>query len=275
MCELLSISSDHPVDVKFSLTQFAEHGGKTGPHRDGWGIAYYEGRDVRRIREAEAASSSDWVRFIEHHDLRSQIVIGHIRYAVTGGRCLSNTQPFTRELGGRVHVFAHNGDIPGIFASDQFRLRRFAPIGDTDSEHAFCLLMDRMESVWQNAADGPTREERMAVIVQFADEMRELGSANFLYSDGELIFAHSHRRKISGPDSDYGTGLHFLCRSCQRETAEKFSTPGLSISGLSHSKAAIQNVVLVASVPLTDESWSPLSTGEIIMISNGEIIERR
>jgi len=79
MCELLAISSDLSVDVKFSLAQFAKHGGKTAPHRDGWGIANYEGRDVRRIRGTEATNSSDWVRFIEQHDLRSQIVKSHIR----------------------------------------------------------------------------------------------------------------------------------------------------------------------------------------------------
>jgi len=274
MCELLAISSNLPVDVNFSLIRFAKHGGETGPHRDGWGIAYYEGRDVRRIREAEAASGSEWVRFIENHDLRGRIVMSHIRYAMTGERSLSNTQPFTRELGGDVHVFAHNGELPGIFTKDRFRLTRFAPIGATDSEHAFCFLMDQMENIWRIASGVPTLDARMAAVVRFANDLRSLGSANFLYSDGDLVFVHGHRRRTWGPGSDYATGLHILCRQCQGEATDRFSTRGLSVTGAHRSAGIVQDVVLVASVPLTDEAWSPLDEGEVVVISNGTIVER-
>lgn len=47
MCELLGMSANVPTDIVFSFTGLMQRGGGTGPHRDGWGIAFYEGRGVR------------------------------------------------------------------------------------------------------------------------------------------------------------------------------------------------------------------------------------
>ncbi|NMG16878.1 Glutamine amidotransferase [Aromatoleum bremense] len=69
MCELLGMSSCRPATVSLSLMRLAEHGGFSGPHRDGWGIGYYEDGDVRLIKEAEAAADSAWVRFLESHEV--------------------------------------------------------------------------------------------------------------------------------------------------------------------------------------------------------------
>jgi predicted glutamine amidotransferase len=46
-----------------------------------------------------------------------------------------------RELWGRYWVFAHNGDLKGFHP----RLHgAFRPVGDTDSERAFCWLMQEL-----------------------------------------------------------------------------------------------------------------------------------
>ena len=42
MCELFAMSSRVPATVTFSLEEFARHGGLTAPHKDGWGIVYYD-----------------------------------------------------------------------------------------------------------------------------------------------------------------------------------------------------------------------------------------
>lgn len=44
MCELLGMSANVPTDIVFSFTGLMQRGGGTGPHRDGWGIGFYEGR---------------------------------------------------------------------------------------------------------------------------------------------------------------------------------------------------------------------------------------
>lgn len=40
MCELLGMSANVPTDITFSFTGLMQRGGRTGPHADGWGIAF-------------------------------------------------------------------------------------------------------------------------------------------------------------------------------------------------------------------------------------------
>ena len=50
MCELFALSSRIPTTVGFTLERLARRGGIEGPHRDGWGVAFYEGADVFLLR---------------------------------------------------------------------------------------------------------------------------------------------------------------------------------------------------------------------------------
>ena len=268
MCELLAMSARKPAEISFSLEEFSKHGGLSGPHKDGWGIAFYEDRDARIIREPVPAASSAWVRFIESAPIRSRLVLSHIRRATQGVVKLENTQPFSRELGGRLHVFAHNGEL------DIARLRRlpsgrFQPIGETDSERAFCALLARLEPAWMHDGRSPTLEERREIIESFASDLRPLGIGNFLYSDGELLIAHSHKRHQSD-GRVRPPGLQCLCRRCVQESDVDIEAPGFRLS----SEDLDQSVVLVASVPLTAEGWEPLGTGEILTVAAGQILSR-
>ena len=254
MCELFAMSSRYPASVSTSLEEFARHGGLTGPHKDGWGVAMYEGLDVQVVREPAPAASSECLRFMRERHLESPTVIAHVRRATQGAPALRNTQPFTRELGGRIHVFAHNGDLVGIRDARELRAWTFRPIGDTDSEHAFCALLESMRELWL-ASHTPSIEDRVGVVARFASILRRLGPANFLYSDGELLFMHGHRRK-SGSEPPRPPGLHVLCRSC----AGGGEGP--------------QEVVLAASVPLTEEAWRPLEEGEIVVARTGKLLRR-
>ena len=53
VCELFGVSSSKPVQVKYSLHAFAEHGGLIHPDKSGWGIAYHEGKDALLLKEPE------------------------------------------------------------------------------------------------------------------------------------------------------------------------------------------------------------------------------
>src|SRR3970040_2756407 len=107
MCELFAMSAREPADVRCSLEECSRHGGLAGPHKDGWGIAGYEGEDVRLVKEPSAAIDSACLGFIQDHPFRSTLVMSHIRKATQGGLTLANTPPFTRHLGGSVTLYAH------------------------------------------------------------------------------------------------------------------------------------------------------------------------
>jgi len=263
MCELFGLSSNLPVTANFSLEAFARHGGDTGPHRDGWGIAYFEDTDARLMKEAEPAADSEWVDFIERHHLRSRIVLSHIRKATRGRISFANTQPFIRELGGHMHVFAHNGDLDGIEKIEALSYHHYRPVGETDSEHAFCALLERLSELWLNTAGVPLLSHRLQLVQQFASEISSLGPANFLYADGDALFAHGNRRTQSPSGEIKPPGLFWLSRQCRVEPV--IDVPGLHLDG--HD----QHVVLVASVPLSQEGWVPLDEGEVLCLRNGEV----
>ena len=265
MCELFAMSARFPTTIHLSLDELARHGGDTGPHKDGWGLAFVQDGDALVVREPEPASESRWVSFLQRHDLRSSTVLAHIRRATHGARMLRNTQPFTRELGGRAHLFAHNGMLPGIEDDFRFPTRRFRRIGDTDSEHAFCALMDRMAPLWELGL--PTLDDRIAMLAPFAAALASVGPANFVYSDGDAVFAHGHRRRHDDGEIR-APGLHVLCRRC---TAGE---DHVELAGVAIDPSAEQEVALLASVPLSREPWEPLAEGEIVALREGRVVRR-
>lgn len=94
-----------------------------------------------------------------------------------------------------MHIFAHNGWLPGLSGMPDFQLSLFRPVGETDSEHAFCVLLERMMEIWMRAGDIPSLDERLTVVASFAKALRMFGPANFLYSSGDALLAHGHRRR--------------------------------------------------------------------------------
>ncbi|MGH0036987.1 MAG: class II glutamine amidotransferase [Myxococcota bacterium] len=268
MCELFAMSARYPATVNFSLQEFSRHGGLSAHHRHGWGIAYLQERDAWVIKEPGPASSSDLVRYIEARRLGSTTVISHVRHA-SSAVAFENTHPFSRELAGRRHVFAHNGDVPDVFESRALRLGRFRPMGDTDSEHAFCALLARQEDLWLGSSGVPKLEERLAIVDGFARELRRLGTANFLYWDGDVLFAHGHKRRSPGVPEARPPGLAMLSRTCAIEAAPLSEGSAEEIPA-----SREQRVLLAASVPLTDEKWEALIEGELIAVSGGAIVAR-
>ena len=195
MCELLGMNARFPANITMSLNEFARHGGETGPHADGWGIAFYEGPDANLIRESSAAARSTLMSTLRQYKVESEIVLAHIRQASLGPVELRNTHPFRRELMGRVHTFAHNGHLPGIqyqFSASQNK--SMLPVGTTDSEYVFCMLMQRMEEIWSYECKLPELSARIELVSEFAEEISSFGSANFLYSDGDVLFVFGHIR---------------------------------------------------------------------------------
>lgn len=259
MCELFAMSARHPATVTLSLEEFSRHGGLSGPHKDGWGIAWYEDRDIRLVKERRPAADSRWVRFVQQNPFTATTVISHIRKATQGEVATRNCQPFVRELGGAWHAFAHNGHLgPAAGAASSFR-----PIGETDSERAFCRLLGELEPLWRDPGTPPLAA-RLAVVAAFAEAMRALGPANFLYGDGDALFVHADRR-TQRDGSVAPPGLWALERHCPH--GGRLETAGVAIDAPQREQA----VRLVASVPLTDEAWQPLPAGAVHVLRRGRL----
>ena len=182
MCELLGMSANVPTDIVFSFTGLMQRGGRTGPHRDGWGIGFYEGRGLRLFQDPAASSDSEVARLVQRYPIKSEVVIGHIRQANVGRVCLANTHPFARELWGRNWCFAHNGQLADFQVAPGF----YRPVGDTDSEAAFCDLLNRV----RHAFPEPVAVQMLLpVLVGACAEYRHQGVFNCLLSDGDWLFS--------------------------------------------------------------------------------------
>lgn len=263
MCELFCLSSRLPTTATFSLHTFAQRGGYGASAIDGWGVAFHDGRDARLYKEPEPAADSEWLAFIERRRVPSRLVLSHIRHASQGRVSLANTQPFARELGGRMHVFAHNGRLAGIEDRHAGHWGRFQPLGETDSEVAFCILLERLSDLWAGGGRYPSTADRLSIVERFAADMRALGPANFLYTDGDTLFAHGDQR-MQADGHIVPPGLWHLRRTCTVD-ADLAVEGGIAIAG----PVRDQQLTLVASVPLSAESWVPLAKGQIVVIRDG------
>jgi len=238
-------------------------GSQVGGNPDGWGVAYYQGADVTLLREPVPAAKSPMVQFLNSHAPRSDLIISHIRRATQGDRVLANTQPFQRVLGGRTHVFAHNGYVPpfGLSSTSSWLF----PKGDTDSELLFCHLLGFLEPLW-SGGDTPAFEKRFDVIESFAREILQLGASNFLYSDGVTLFAHGHRQTVPGDAVSDEPGLYF-----KRHQSKPGSDMVVPCTGL-RTEGRCSHQALVASLPLDDDNWEALESGEIACFERGQRI---
>jgi glutamine amidotransferase len=255
VCELFALSANAPVDVLLSLSALARHGGDTGPHRDGWGAAFADGKDFRIFKEAAPASTSPWIQCLATHPVRSRTVVAHIRHATRGAISSENTQPFARELKGLTCVFAHNGDLGETDLQVEMATRRYMPVGDTDSEAAFCALLNA-------AIGGPSPKLDFEEFERFAKAARDKGPANFIYAESDRLLIHADRRKQASGAIE-PPGLWMLGRDCAPTPPQ----PSPVTVGYSQQTT----VVLLASVPLTDEIWIPLDRGTVVEVSGGRV----
>ncbi len=140
MCELLGMSANVPTDICFSFTGLVQRGGGTGPHKDGWGITFYEGKGCRTFKDPQPSFQSPIAKLVQITPL-SPVPSSRISAVPIAGWWPENTHPFTRELWGRNWTYAHNGQLKGY---KSLKTGNFHPVGETDSEKAFCWLLHRL-----------------------------------------------------------------------------------------------------------------------------------
>jgi len=254
MCELLGMSANVPTDICFSFTGLIQRGGKTGPHRDGWGITFYEGRGCRNFHDPLPSVESEIARLLQRYSIKSRVVISHIRRANRGSVCLENTHPFTRELWGRHWVFAHNGQLKGI---KRLPLSFYRPVGTTDSEYAFCWILSRIRERF------PRPPRSYPVLWRFLQglvaEVRQRGVFNFLLSDSYHLYAHCSTQ---------------LCWLTRRAPFGKATLMDADLQVDFQQETTPNDVVtIVATRPLTtNEEWQIMSPGTLATFADGLVL---
>jgi glutamine amidotransferase len=252
MCELMGLSFERPISADFSIREFGERGEENA---DGWGLAWYPDRAVTVVKEPVRWGETLYVNFLENYPgFRSALYIAHIRHRTIGGEpTYADTHPFVRELNGREYCFAHNGTLRGLNAGAAGRYR---PVGSTDSELAFCLLLDALAERHEplNGA-----EAWSWLHTQLA-KLNDKGQLNCLLADGERLFCYHDRggykgltfRRVQMPDLD------------TRRFEDTQWTVDLT------EEAANQGFV-VATRPLSLHGWRSFHPGELLVLEAGHV----
>lgn len=254
MCQLLGMNCNTPTDIVFSFTGFATRGGLTDHHSDGWGIAFYEGVGVRYFVDYQAATASPVAEFIKNYPIKSKNVISHIRKATQGEVSLANSHPFVREMWGQYWVFAHNGDLKNF--SPQLS-GRYQPVGTTDSEQAFCYLLQELRQMFGTTR--PTMAALTSALRKITRDIAAYGTFNMLLSDGQALFAHCT------------TNLYYIVRQHPFTTA-KLSDEDLTVD-FSRVTTNRDRVAVIVTEPLTaNEQWIKFGAGEFKVFMDGEAV---
>lgn len=257
MCQLLGMNCATPTDINFSFRGFSQRAGITSDHSDGFGIAFFEDKACRLFVDNQSAVDSPLAELIRNYPIKSRNVIAHIRKATQGKINLENSHPFMRELWGRQWIFAHNGDLMGF---NPALSGRYQPVGDTDSELAFCYILEQLSSRFGGVQ--PTLDDIFACLAEIAPQIAEYGTFNFFLSNGQALFSYAT------------TKLHWIIREYPFQNAHLIDVD-MDID-FSTVTTPDDRVAVITTEPLTNnETWQAYQPGEMILFKDGKIEKQK
>jgi predicted glutamine amidotransferase len=254
MCELLGMSANVPTDICFSFSGLRARGGRTGPHKDGWGMAMYRDGYVWAIHDPRPSADSDMAEVMSKTSLKCDIVISHIRQANVGAVSLLNTHPFHRLLWGKTWTYAHNGQLE---SSGSLLIEHHHPLGSTDSERAFCWIIERLQSCF--GEHEPELNELSSKLAELALQLESMGVFNMMLSDGVRLYCFCT------------TKLHWITRRAPFKKATLSDED--VIVDFKEVTTDKDVVTVIATQPLThDEIWQQMDIGELCVFEGGEVV---
>ncbi|MDO4998021.1 MAG: class II glutamine amidotransferase [Neisseria sp.] len=253
MCQLLGMNCNTPTDIIFSFEGFRLRGGLTDHHADGFGIGFFENKGIRLFHDDKPSANSPVADLVNSYQIKSENVIAHIRKATQGDKSLANTHPFVREMWGEYWLFAHNGHLEH-FQPEQGQFYR--PVGSTDSERAFCYILENLRQQFNEKPDQKTLFDAVCSLVK---HIRSHGLFNFMLSNGEAMFAHA------------STLLHYIIRQAPFGEARLLDDDvAIDFSAVTTPK---DRVAVIATLPLTEnEHWHQLACDELVLFRDGDIV---
>lgn len=199
MCRLFGIQTDQPARQHRA---FAALRSQSHEHKDGWGVARFDGPQIEIAVGLEPAHNS--ARFQELGSLQTRALLAHIRLASVGGLCQTNAHPFV----GEGWAFTHNGTIRRFaehreaFEALLPEKRRAAIRGQTDSERCFQLFLHHLEGTSLTEVARALAKVMRAVSTTFDQGHDQKSSTNFLVSNGEVMAASRRGRTLFHAQTD-------------------------------------------------------------------------
>ena len=149
----------------------------------------------------------------------------------------------------------HNGNLEGF----QPPLRsRFRPVGDTDSEAAFCLMLEELCARFPD--EQPPLPDLLGALADLTAQIARHGPFNYLLSNGEHLIARC------------ATRLSYLVRQAPFGAAHLVDEDvTVDFGALTTPR---DRVAVIATDPLTtNEAWTALTPGQLAVFRDGEVIQ--
>ena len=257
MCQLFGINASGPMSPQDYLRGFFCRGGGTSDHKDGWGLAYHsQGSALLNVRTSSAHDCT-LARSLLQQLPNSNSLVAHIRKATMGAVELRNSHPFRRRLWGYDWVFAHNGDLKTFHREHG---GRYTPVGDTDSEAAFCHLLNALVDRFGEFEQPPFATVR-ETLRQESRKIAKHGTFNFLLMVGDLLIT-------------YGTtDLYWLELD---KTIPRSQLVDVDQAWVDHHRVLQGNerAIVVATHPLTDDPrWQRYDANDMKVFAHGLMVE--
>jgi glutamine amidotransferase len=194
---MFAVVSQEPVRI---ARAFSGLRGLAHEHRDGWGVARFDGDTA--VIETALTPAHACPRFSALGDsVETRSMLAHIRRASVGGVHPNNTHPFSA----RGLAFMHNGTLRHF---DECRAALEAEIaprwraglkGETDSERCFGLFLTYLDDVEHPTSRDVAKSlaRVMRTVERLCDRPGEKRSAmNFLVGDGRNVVATRRGRTL-------------------------------------------------------------------------------
>ncbi len=256
MTQLLGINSNEEIkiDLAFKLpSSFTED------NPDGWGYAFFNNEEWQLFKQSLDVDKVLRIGFktLSTHEIFGKTFISHIRYATHGESSYENTHPFDFDLFDYRWVFAHYGHLR-LYRQIVDRNEFFKAKGDTDSEAAFCYILEEIRKMGRK----DNIKELATVIENAAAELSKQGGLNFLLSHGDTLFAY-----YSGYKSLYYAVIRppFKKNIFGENNQIKFEIVTENVE---------EPISIISSEEIVKfEYWKELEAGKVYIFRNGDLIK--
>ena len=232
---------------------------------DGWGLGYYPAGEPSASVLKEPAPSrgsirGELVKAWEH--LESSLFVLHVRTATWGPNTDANTQPFTFAWGGREWMIGHSGSLASRL--DDVLDPRFEPVGGTDTERIFCVLLGRIAAREWRSFDAVD----VRVLHSWLLELNTHGALNLVLTDGRDLIAYADQ---SGVEHIHMAEL--LPPYPNLVLADGDVRIDLTRRGSKPSKGWVVSSQRLAFEGATKElTWRTLAPGELVVLRQGAVV---
>jgi len=261
MPNLLAMSFEGELAPSFDLRCL--HAGHALP--DGWGLGYYPAGEpsaavLKEPAPPHGSIRGELVKAWEH--LEASLFVLHVRTATWGPNTDANTQPFVRSWGGREWMIGHAGSLTSRL--DEKFESAFEPVGATDTERIFCMLLERIAARgWPSIAEAELR-----VLHGWLLELNTLGGLDMVLCDGRDLLAYADR---------FGSDRLHLTQVLPPYHGVAFGDADVLID-LTRRGSPPRKGCVISSSPLASEgavaplSWRQLGRGELVLIRQGAVV---